>query len=96
MYNTIEIPVFAIQSIRYGVGLLVTAALTTAVVIETGFINKEDKRLVVDQNIVIRPLPPQKKKKKSLKPRPHLLRISVSYRHLYQFEWSILQRRVSE
>ena len=53
-YNTLEIPNVALQSIRYGVGLRATAAITTAAFMDAGLITKGDKRLVVDHNKVKR------------------------------------------
>ena len=47
-YNTLEMHNAAMQSIRYGVGLRATAAITTAACMN------EDKRLVVDHNKVKR------------------------------------------
>ena len=77
------------QSIRYGVGLLVTAALTTAVVIETGFINKKDKRLVVHQNIVKRPLPPPKKPLN-----PHMRNLTIFARRVKLTAFSLIQQKL--
>ena len=53
-YNTLEIPNVAMQSIRYGVSLRATAAITTAAFMDAGFITEEDKALVVDHNKVKR------------------------------------------
>ena len=47
-YNTLEMNNAAMQSIRYGVGLRTTAAITTAACMN------EDKRLVVYRNKVKR------------------------------------------
>ena len=53
-YNTLEIPNVALQSIRYGVGLRATAAITTAALMDAGLITEGDKRLVVDHSKVRR------------------------------------------
>lgn len=53
-YNTLDISNVAMQSIRYGVGLRATAAITTAALIDAGLITEEEKRLVVDHNKVKR------------------------------------------
>src|SRR6218665_1732188 len=47
-YNTLEIRNVAMQSIRYGVGLRATAAITTAAFMDAGLITEVDKSLVVD------------------------------------------------
>lgn len=47
-------PNVAMQSIRYGVGMRSTAAITTAAFIDAGLITEDDKRLVVDHNKVRR------------------------------------------
>ena len=51
-YNTLDISNVALQSIRYGIGLRPTAAITTAAFIDAGLITEEDKRLVVDHSKV--------------------------------------------
>ena len=53
-YNTLDIPNVAMQSIRYGVGLRATAAITTAAFIDIGLITEENTKLVVDHNKVKR------------------------------------------
>jgi len=49
-YNTLDVPNVALQSIRYGVGLRATAAITTAAFMDAGLITDGDKKLVVDHN----------------------------------------------
>jgi len=51
-YNKLEILDVALQSIRYGVGLCATAAITTAVLMDAGLITEDDKRLAVDHSKV--------------------------------------------
>jgi hypothetical protein len=54
MYNCMDIPTVATQSIRYGVGLRATAAVATAALIDAGLISQEDPQLVIDKNKVRR------------------------------------------
>src|SRR5205814_7613792 len=53
-YNTLQLRNVALQSIRYCVGLRVTAAITTAAFLDAGLITEGDRRLVVDHNKVKR------------------------------------------
>lgn len=53
-YNTLHLCNVAVQSIRYGVGLRATAAITTAAFLDAGLITEGDRRLVVDHNKVKR------------------------------------------
>lgn len=53
-YNTLQLRNVALQSIRYGVGLRATAAITTAAFLDAGLITEGDRRLVVDHSKVKR------------------------------------------
>ena len=53
-YNTSSIRNVALTSLRYGIGARPTAALTTAAWIDAGLITKENTKLVVDHNKVVR------------------------------------------
>ena len=53
-YNTKEIRNVALASIRYGISSRATAAITTAAWVDGGLITKDDTKLVVDHNKVVR------------------------------------------
>ena len=53
-YNTKDISKVALASIRYGVALCPTAAITTAAWIDVVLISEGDTSLIVDHNKVVR------------------------------------------